>query len=178
MNKSAKQGLSFVLTFAILAAMLLPGSASAVPDSVGFPGTPYGANGAFDEKSAYDVILPHYSAIGASDLASKSSYVIATSSLAAGTAGKAYSATLSAIGGTGPYRFSATGLPSGLTMSPEGVISGSTTVTGNLFVEVQVTDSANSPVTKTRSFSLMINDASVGSIPLKVPALNTSPNPR
>ncbi|MFC5402877.1 hypothetical protein [Cohnella soli] len=172
MNKSAKQILFFVSTIAILAAMLLPGAASAVPDSMTFPGTPYSGNGAFDENDGYDVTMSHTNVIGASDLATTSSHTpltITTSSLESGTTGKAYSATLSVTGGTGPYTFLATGLPSGLTMSPEGVISGSTTETGNLFVDVQVTDSASSPVTKARTFSLMMNEASVGAVALKVP---------
>src|SRR5512133_819649 len=50
---------------------------------------------------------------------------ISTNSLASGTAGGAYAASVSATGGTTPYVFSATGLPSGLSInSSTGSISG------------------------------------------------------
>jgi predicted hotdog family 3-hydroxylacyl-ACP dehydratase len=51
--------------------------------------------------------------------------------------------TLTGTGGAGgPYTFSATGLPAGLTMSTGGVISGTPTVTGTFPYTVTVTDSA------------------------------------
>ena len=51
---------------------------------------------------------------------------VTTSSLAAGTVGTAYSATLAATGGTAPYTWAVTSgtLPSGLSLSSAGVISG------------------------------------------------------
>ena len=51
--------------------------------------------------------------------------------------------TMTATGGTGTgYTFSATGLPTGLTMSSSGTISGTPTVTGTFPYTVTVTDSA------------------------------------
>ncbi len=51
--------------------------------------------------------------------------------------------TMTGTGGVGgPYTFSATGLPTGLTMSSTGTISGTSTVSGTFTYTVTVTDSA------------------------------------
>ena len=57
---------------------------------------------------------------------------IATTSILGGTAGVAYSQTLTATGATAPYTWliSAGALPAGLTLSPAGVLSGTPTVVG------------------------------------------------
>ena len=53
---------------------------------------------------------------------------ITTTALANGAVNKAYSRAVAAVNGTTPYRWSATGLPSGLTINPaNGVISGTPT---------------------------------------------------
>ncbi|HWF11734.1 MAG TPA: putative Ig domain-containing protein [Bryobacteraceae bacterium] len=53
------------------------------------------------------------------------------------------SVTIAGSGGTGgPYTFSATGLPDGLTMSSDGTISGTPTVNGTFTYTVTVTDAA------------------------------------
>jgi hypothetical protein len=49
-------------------------------------------------------------------------------------------AQLTATGGTGPYTFSATGLPAGLTMSSSGAISGTPTVNGTFNYTVTIKD--------------------------------------
>ena len=67
---------------------------------------------------------------------------VTTPSLPGGIIQQAYSATLTATGGGAPYSWSATGLPSGLTIAPTtGIISGTPTVTGTFPVTVTVTDS-------------------------------------
>ncbi|MDQ2947205.1 MAG: putative Ig domain-containing protein [Acidobacteriota bacterium] len=88
---------------------------------------------------------------------------ITTTSLPSGTVGTAYSAALSAIGGTPPYTWSATGsLPPGLALDAfKGVISGTpTTATGSPFgFIVTVKDStANlaSPQQSSQDFSITI----------------------
>src|ERR1019366_6845713 len=49
--------------------------------------------------------------------------------------------TLTGSGGTGgPYTFSATGLPAGITMSTSGTISGTPTVNGTFNYTVTITD--------------------------------------
>ena len=49
---------------------------------------------------------------------------------------------MTANGGTGPYTFSATGLPAGLTMSWNGTISGTPTVSGTFNYTVTIKDNA------------------------------------
>jgi len=82
--------------------------------------------------------------------------VITTTSLAGGTAGTAYSATLAASGGTTPYAWSITGsLPAGLTLNgTTGVISGTPTATGTFNFTAVVSD-ASSPL-KTANSALTI----------------------
>lgn len=58
------------------------------------------------------------------------------------TAGVAYSATLTAAGGVGPYRFAlnSSALPAGLALSPGGIVSGTPTAAGAFAFTVNVTD--------------------------------------
>lgn len=85
---------------------------------------------------------------------------ITTTSLAAGTVGTAYSATLAATGGITPYTWavSSGSLPAGLTLSTSGTISGTPTAEGSSTFTILVTDSfipkAN---TASESFTLTIN---------------------
>jgi hypothetical protein len=58
-----------------------------------------------------------------------------------GTVGVAASLTLSASGGTAPYTWTATGLPTGLSISSGGVISGTPSATGTFTVTATVHDS-------------------------------------
>jgi len=90
--------------------------------------------------------------------------VITTISLPSGTINIAYSATLTASGGTTPYMWSLTigTLPSGLTLnSSTGVISGTPTVTVvNTPLTFQVQDSGTPQQTKTVNLTLTIGSAS------------------
>lgn len=76
---------------------------------------------------------------------------VATSALAAGVANSAYTAqTLAATGGSAPYTWTTTSgaLPTGLTLSAAGAITGTPTVAGTANFTVQVTDSASHTATK------------------------------
>src|SRR5215472_14688592 len=69
---------------------------------------------------------------------------ITTTSLASGTAGTAYSATVAASGGVTPYTWLDTGLPTGLTLTsstPNATISGATDDVGTFSITVTVHDS-------------------------------------
>jgi hypothetical protein len=83
---------------------------------------------------------------------------ISTASLAAGKVGTAYAATLSAAGGTTPYKWSITSgsLNAGLTLSSAGSISGTPTAAGTASFTVQVTDSSSPALTSTQTFSLVV----------------------
>ncbi|QXZ81773.1 putative Ig domain-containing protein (plasmid) [Rhizobium sp. L51/94] len=78
--------------------------------------------------------------------------------LPAATAGSAYSQTLSASGGTAPYTFavSAGTLPAGLSLSPAGVLSGTPTASGSFNFTATATDSAGSPTSGNRAYTLAV----------------------
>jgi serine/threonine-protein kinase len=70
---------------------------------------------------------------------------VVTASLPSGTTGDDYSAALTASGGTGPYTWSATGLPGGLSIDPA-----TGTISGTLLADVETYDEPGTyPVTVT-----------------------------
>ena len=72
-----------------------------------------------------------------------------------------YNTVLAATGGTGPYTYAATGLPTGLILDPNtGVISGTPSVSGPFNINVMVTD--NLGVTDSGIATLMIGAAGSG----------------
>jgi hypothetical protein len=89
---------------------------------------------------------------------------ITTASLPVGTVGVAYSGAIAATGGTTPYTYSASGLPSGLSInSSTGAITGTTTTVGTATVSVTVTDSTQpTMLTATSNLSITISAASAG----------------
>jgi hypothetical protein len=107
-------------------------------------GTPTNA-GAF----TFNVVVSDSASLNSNqqfNLTIASGLVIATPSpLPPGSIGSAYSATLSAAGGTSPYRWLVTSgsLPGGLSLNPaSGVISGTAGTSGNFTFTVQVSDAA------------------------------------
>jgi hypothetical protein len=85
---------------------------------------------------------------------------LAPASLPNGTQGVAYSQTLTASGGTAPYTYviTARALPSGLTLTPAGVLSGTPAASGSFTFTVTVTDNsaAPGPYSGSRSYTLTI----------------------
>jgi hypothetical protein len=67
---------------------------------------------------------------------------LAPPTLPNGTIGLAYTQTLTASGGTGPYAFTVTtgALPAGLTLSPAGILSGTPTTAGTSTFTIRATD--------------------------------------
>jgi hypothetical protein len=86
---------------------------------------------------------------------------ISTGSLPGGTIGTAYSANLAAAGGASPYTWSATGLPSGLSMSGTGTISGKPATAGTQMASLTVKDSRGT--TASSSLALTISGLPSGS---------------
>lgn len=73
---------------------------------------------------------------------------ISPSPLPNGTEGVAYSQQLTASGGAGgPYTYSATGLPAGLTLTVDGLLSGTPSVAGTFTFVLSVRDSAGNVAT-------------------------------
>lgn len=82
---------------------------------------------------------------------------IATTSLSGGTAGTVYSASVTASGGTTPYSWTITGLPSGINSTsgtPSASISGTTDDVGSFTVTATVTDAASNSVTATLTLTI------------------------
>ncbi|HLY20309.1 MAG TPA: putative Ig domain-containing protein, partial [Bryobacteraceae bacterium] len=82
--------------------------------------------------------------------------LITTNSLPDGTVGVSYSQTLAATAGTSPYSWALSGgsLPTGLTLSSAGAISGKPSVPGMASFSVKLTDATG--VTATRALSITI----------------------
>ncbi|MGG2101888.1 autotransporter domain-containing protein [Stenotrophomonas sp. NRRL B-14846] len=81
-------------------------------------------------------------------------------SLAAATAGSAYTATLSTSGGAAPYSYQLIGaLPTGLSLSPNGTLSGTPTTAASYAFSVRVTDSStgDGPARKDTAYTLVVN---------------------
>ena len=104
---------------------------------------------------------------------SSSKLTISTLSLPAATVGTAYSADLSAAGGTTPYTFTATGLPSGLSVSSSGAISGTPaqTVAGTASVTVTVTDAGQPQQSASATFSLTVGTATSNGLTITTTSL-------
>ena len=90
-----------------------------------------------------------------------SALVVPTQSLPTGEVGVAYAATLSASGGTPPYRWSiASGaLAAGLSLSASGSISGTPTATAGASVTFQVQDSSSPVRTQSVALPMKLNAA-------------------
>ena len=87
--------------------------------------------------------------------------LITTQSLAGGAAGTAYTATLTATGGDAPYTWTATGLPSTLTLSPAGTLSGTPTSSGTYSVVFTVTDSKKVTASVTLGLTIQGNPVTI-----------------
>ncbi len=98
---------------------------------------------------------------------------ITTTSLPGGTAATAYSATLSASGGTPPYTWTVGSgqLPPGVALSSSGTISGNPTTSGQFTFSVGVRDSATNPQAVSKSYALSISAPAPASLTITVNTL-------
>jgi hypothetical protein len=101
-------------------------------------------------------------AVAANTVAPPTPLAITSTSLPAGSTGVAYGpASVAVSGGTPPVTFSATGLPSGLSMDSTGAVSGTPAAgtAGTASVVVTATDSKGATVTATLSLSITVGPA-------------------
>ena len=96
--------------------------------------------------------------VGSMTLTVNTPVVITTTSLPSGIMNVAYTGMLTAGGGTFPYTWSiASGsLPPGLTLTGDGIISGTPTATGTFNFAAQVSDTGNPIQTTTKSLNITI----------------------
>lgn len=107
-----------------------------------------GAGAPFTVSNAYSLVV------------AAPTVLVAPSSLSGATVGNSYSETISASGGLAPYSYSITAgtLPSGLSFSPAGAISGTPTAGGTFNLTITATDnsSAPGPFSGNQSYSLVV----------------------
>ena len=99
---------------------------------------------------------------------SASGLAVTTTALAGATDGQSYSYTLSASGGTTPYTWRVTGLPTGLTVnSLAGKISGVPKESGNFPLEVQCQDQSGQSVSVSLTLSVSASSPSTVAVPIQ-----------
>jgi hypothetical protein len=105
--------------------------------------------------------------------AQSGAFAITNTSLPNGSVGAAYYALISTTGGRSPFTFSATGLPSGLSInSVTGTISGTPTATGTASVGITVTDSTRGTrLSATATLSLTIGAGQSGTLSITTTSL-------
>ncbi|MEG3143366.1 putative Ig domain-containing protein [Sphingomonas sp. RT2P30] len=108
---------------------------------------------------------PYAASRGFSIVVSAAIIAITPSSFAGVKAGVAYSATLSASGGAAPYSYAVkTGvLPAGLSLTSDGVMSGTPTAKGNFSLTITATDSFGN--VGARPFFIVVAAPSIAFIP-------------
>jgi autotransporter-associated beta strand protein len=91
--------------------------------------------------------------------------MLSPAALPGGTVGAAYSQTVTATGGSGPYTFAVLSgaLPAGLSLSPAGVISGTPTAAGTASVTIKAVDSLGN--VGSRDYTLAVAAAPVPPVP-------------
>lgn len=97
---------------------------------------------------------------------------LAPGTLPGGTANTAYSQTITASGGTAPYTYAETGtLPTGITLTTAGVLSGTTTQAGSFPITVTATDSTTGtgPFIGTQNYTLTIAGPTITLTPVSLP---------
>ncbi len=96
-----------------------------------------------------------------------------TTTLPDDTAGSTSSQTISTSGGTGSLTFSATGsLPAGMTLSSQGVLGGTPTVSGSYSFTVTATDSTDAMASQ--AFTLVVDAGPLGQYLVTIAGSNTT----
>jgi hypothetical protein len=143
----------------------LPGGLSLTPSSGRISGTPTQSGASTFTIGVQDAASPIATARAPMTIniaGSSSPLQISTTGLPSGTVRASYAATLSASGGTAPYRWSVSSgqLPTGLTLKSSGAISGVPTTGGQESFVVQVADSSSPTKTAKAAMAISISNSS------------------
>ena len=142
----------------------LPTGLTLNPDSGAITGTPI-VSGTFNFTARLsDAGNPQQTVSKPLSITILDTLVVTTTTLSNGVVNAAYTATLSAGGGTLPYTWSITNgsLPPGLTLSSSnGIISGTPIVSGTFSFTAQVSDAGNPQQTVSKPLSITILDTLV-----------------
>jgi uncharacterized protein YhjY with autotransporter beta-barrel domain len=152
-----------------LVAGALPGGLTLNTGSGVISGTPT-VNGTFNFTVQATDATPNTGTRAYSLVVGTNSLTVSPSTLPAGNLGSAYSQTVTASGGTGPYTFTITAgsLPTGLTLNgATGVISGTPTAGGTANFTVRASDSAGN--TGSQAYALIIGSNSLTINPATLP---------
>jgi hypothetical protein len=105
--------------------------------------------------------------------ATASTLAISTTTVPAGKVKTAYSTTLAATGGTTPYTWSlaAGSLPTGVSLSSSGTVSGTPTASGTFTFVAEVTDSGSPAQTAQMTYSLSVAATTTGTISISTGSL-------
>jgi hypothetical protein len=143
-------------TWSIGAGSTLPPGLLFTPSTLTLSGTPTtAANFSFNLSVQDAASATATRSIGITIAASGLSFTTARQ-FPDGTLNQAYSATVAASGGQPPYRWTASGLPTGITINPAtGQLSGTPTAAGNFGIAITVTDGALTSLSD--RFTLNIN---------------------
>jgi hypothetical protein len=151
------------VTWAVVSGALPPGLSLSTAGVVSGIPTTVNILGSTFTIQATDSGSPSQSAPRTLTLRVAAPLVITTASLPGAKYNVAYTQTLSATGGIAPLKWSlAAGsgpLPTGLTLSAAGVLSGTPTVTGTFSFTVQVADVGTPQQVATKSFSITVANA-------------------
>ena len=111
----------------------------------------------FDSSTNDPVVYPNGTSI--QNLENQILVQVSPASLPNGTSGVSYPATIFTVSGgsfSPPFTWSATGLPSGLTLSSGGTLSGTPTQTGTFDIIIQLNDSLTPPRTVRWHYTITI----------------------
>jgi hypothetical protein len=159
----ASSGGTGAVTWAVVSGALPPGLSLSTAGVVSGIPTTVNILGSTFTIQATDSGSPSQSAPRTLTLRVAAPLVITTASLPGAKYNVAYTQTLAAIGGIPPLKWSlAAGsgpLPTGLTLSAAGVLSGTPTATGTFSFTVQVVDVGTPQQVATKSFSITVANA-------------------
>jgi len=165
-ENSASFAKSFANTFKVVATGLpaptVSKTSGTLPTGVTFNAVTKVLSGTPTSTGTFHVTFSATNGIGSPATQSFTLTVVAmeitTTSLPMATHGQSYSVPLKGLGGKAPYKWTATGLPAGLTLATStGVISGKPITAKNYTVKVTLTDSTTpTRNTATATFSLVV----------------------